>query len=144
MCDLQSGANAIVSHRKRLGFSAIRDSPLIAGARHRFHARSSAHSQERKQILPVKRRLDRNGEAVQRWHLHCYISGERWAFVPSSSSLSRWRRRARNGILVIAASFIAVIGLRGAPIERSPRLSATISDSVQLARMVMEAVERRG
>jgi hypothetical protein len=49
-----------------------------------------------------------------------------------------------NGILVIAASIIAVIRLRGAPIERSPKVVATISDSVRLARMVMDEVERKG
>jgi hypothetical protein len=37
-----------------------------------------------------------------------------------------------------------VIRLRGEPIKPSPKLVATISDSVRLARMVMEAVERRG
>jgi hypothetical protein len=42
-----------------------------------------------------------------------------------------------------AASIIAVIRLRGAPIERSPKVVFTISESVQLARMVLEAVERR-
>jgi hypothetical protein len=48
-----------------------------------------------------------------------------------------------NGILVIAASIIAVIRLRGEPIKPSPRLEATISDAVQFARMVLEAVEGR-
>jgi hypothetical protein len=36
---------------------------------------------------------------------------------------------------------IAVIRLRGEPIKPSPKLVATISDSVQLARMVLEKVE---
>jgi hypothetical protein len=49
-----------------------------------------------------------------------------------------------NGILVIAASIIAVIRLRGEPIKRSPKLVATISDSVQLARMVMDEVQGKG
>jgi hypothetical protein len=49
-----------------------------------------------------------------------------------------------NGILVIAASIIAVIRLRGAPIEPSPKLVSTIHDSVQLARMVMEEVQGGG
>lgn len=49
-----------------------------------------------------------------------------------------------NGILVIAASIIAVIRLRGAPIARSPKVVFTISESVELARMVMEAVQGRG
>jgi hypothetical protein len=37
-----------------------------------------------------------------------------------------------------------LIRLRGEPIKPSPKLVATISDAVQLARMVMEKVERRG
>jgi hypothetical protein len=37
-----------------------------------------------------------------------------------------------------------LIRLRGAPIERSPKVVFTISESVRLAQMVMEAVERRG
>ena len=37
-----------------------------------------------------------------------------------------------------------LIRLRGAPIERSPKVVCTIADSVQLARKVMEAVERGG
>jgi hypothetical protein len=49
-----------------------------------------------------------------------------------------------NATLVIAASIIAVIRLRGEPIKPSPKLTATIADSVQLARMVLTAVERRG
>jgi hypothetical protein len=55
-------------------------------------------------------------------------------FVRRSPSLSPWRRR-ENGILVIAASIIAVIRLRGEPIKPSSKLTATIADSVQLARM---------
>lgn len=49
----------------------------------------------------------------------------------------------KNGILVIAASIIAVIRLRGARIERRPKVVATISDSVRLARMVLDEVEGR-
>jgi hypothetical protein len=48
-----------------------------------------------------------------------------------------------NATLVIAASLIAAVRLRGEPIKPSPKLSATIADSVQLARMVMAAVESR-
>jgi hypothetical protein len=36
------------------------------------------------------------------------------------------------------------IRLRGEPIKPSPKLSATIADSVQLARMALEAVEGKG
>ena len=36
------------------------------------------------------------------------------------------------------------IRLRGEPITRSPKVVATISDSVQLARMVLDVVEEKG
>ena len=58
---------------------------------------------------------------------------------------SRVMDRAReNGVLVIAASIIAVIRLRGLPIERSPKVIATVSDSVRLAEMVLAVVQKRG
>jgi hypothetical protein len=37
-----------------------------------------------------------------------------------------------------------VIRLRGAPIERSPKVVATITDSVRLARMILDEVQGRG
>ena len=49
-----------------------------------------------------------------------------------------------NATLVIAASIIAVIRLRGAPIERSPKVVFTISESVRLARMALDEVEGKG
>jgi hypothetical protein len=49
-----------------------------------------------------------------------------------------------TGIVVIAASIIAVIRLRGESIAPSPKLTATIRDAVQLARLVLAEVERRG
>jgi hypothetical protein len=48
----------------------------------------------------------------------------------------------QNGALLIAASIIAVIRLRGEPIQRSPKVLATVSDSIQLARMILERIER--
>jgi hypothetical protein len=65
-------------------------------------------------------------------------------FVSCSPWYLPMEKARENGILVIAASIIAVIRLRGAPIERSPKVVFTISESVQLARMVLDEVERRG
>jgi hypothetical protein len=48
----------------------------------------------------------------------------------------------QNGALLIAASIIAAIRLRGEPITRSPKVVATISDSIQLARMVLREIEQ--
>ena len=64
-------------------------------------------------------------------------------FAYTSPKLWVWRR-AVTRILVIAASIIAVIRLRGEGITPSPKLAATIRDSVQLARLVLAEAERRG
>jgi hypothetical protein len=48
----------------------------------------------------------------------------------------------QHGALLIAASIVAAIRLRGEPIQRSPKVVATISDSVQLAKMVLSELER--
>jgi hypothetical protein len=48
-----------------------------------------------------------------------------------------------NATLVIAASLIAVVRLRGEPIKPSPKLVSTIHGSVQLARMGLREVEGR-
>jgi hypothetical protein len=45
---------------------------------------------------------------------------------------------------VLAASIICCIRLKGMDIRPSPKLTATVSDSVHLAQMIVEAVERRG
>lgn len=48
----------------------------------------------------------------------------------------------RDGALLIAASIVAAIRLRGEPIIHSPKVAATVADSLQLARMVMARLER--
>jgi hypothetical protein len=48
------------------------------------------------------------------------------------------------GALLIAASIIAVIRLRGEPIKPSPKLAATVREAVDLARLVLREVEGRG
>ncbi len=64
-----------------------------------------------------------------------------FAFVRHSPKLFAMEKARENGILVIAASIIAVIRLRGEPIKPIPKVSATIADSVQLARMVLDEVQ---
>ena len=46
----------------------------------------------------------------------------------------------QRGALLIAASLIAVIRLRGEPITSSPKVVATISDSIKLARLVLQRI----
>ncbi len=52
-------------------------------------------------------------------------------------------RQRENGALLIAASIVAAIRLRGEPICPSPKLTATVAESVELARMVLRQIERR-
>lgn len=47
----------------------------------------------------------------------------------------------QNATVVIAASIIAAIRLRGEEIKRSPKVVSIISDSVRLAEWVLEKVE---
>lgn len=49
----------------------------------------------------------------------------------------------RPGLIVLAASIIACIRLKGMDIKPSPKLSATVYDSVHLAEMIVDAVERK-
>ena len=48
-----------------------------------------------------------------------------------------------RGALLIAACLIAAIRLRGEPIKPSPKLKATIYDSVQLAVLVWREIQGR-
>jgi hypothetical protein len=48
----------------------------------------------------------------------------------------------QEGALLIAASIVAAIRLRGEPITHSPKVAATVADSLHLARMVMARIDR--
>jgi hypothetical protein len=45
-----------------------------------------------------------------------------------------------NGALLVAATLTAAIRLRGEPITNSPKVMATIYDSIKLARLVLRAL----
>ena len=51
-------------------------------------------------------------------------------------------KQKESGAL-IAASIVAAIRLRGEPVTRSPKVLSAVSDSVQLARLVLQEVERQ-
>jgi len=51
-------------------------------------------------------------------------------------------RPPTNGALLVAASIVAAIRLRGEPIKPSPKLTATVRDAVDLARMVLTQLQR--
>jgi hypothetical protein len=57
--------------------------------------------------------------------------------MPESQSNAEQRQR---GALLIAASLIAAIRLRGEPIDNSPKTIGTIHDSLKLARMVLQRI----
>jgi len=58
-----------------------------------------------------------------------------------TSCMSEERDR---GALLIAACLVAAIRLRGEPIQPSPKLKATIYDSVQLAVLIWREIQGRG
>jgi len=47
-----------------------------------------------------------------------------------------------DGAVLVAASVVAAIRLRGAEVKPSPKLTATIKDSVELARLVLAELQR--
>lgn len=56
--------------------------------------------------------------------------------------ISAMDKQREDAVLVIAACIVAAIRLRGEPIRPSPKLTATVADSVQLAKMVLREVVR--
>jgi len=56
-----------------------------------------------------------------------------------SSAMDKQRE---NGALLIAVCIVSAIRLRGEPIKPSPKLTATVADSVQLARLVQRKLQR--
>jgi hypothetical protein len=51
-------------------------------------------------------------------------------------------KQKETGALLIAASVVAAIRLRGQDVKPSPKLTATIRDSIQLAELVLAQLER--
>jgi hypothetical protein len=49
-----------------------------------------------------------------------------------------------NGAVLIAASIVAAIRLRGQEIKPSPKLNAVVYDSILLARTILAHLEMRG
>jgi hypothetical protein len=64
-------------------------------------------------------------------------------FAIFSPNLLPVDEQKRSGLVVLAASIIACIRLKGMEIKPSPKLTATVNDSVHLAQMIASAVERR-
>ena len=69
-----------------------------------------------------------------------------WLFAlysPTMFGMTDEDKRKETGALLIAACIIAAIRLRGEPIKPSPKLSATIYDSVPLATLVLRQIQNR-
>jgi hypothetical protein len=65
--------------------------------------------------------------------------------VPNRNPLCQRRQPQgkMDGAVVVAASIVAAIRLRGEEITRSPKVVSVISDSIRLAQMVVAQMERR-
>jgi hypothetical protein len=63
-------------------------------------------------------------------------------FAIYSLYAGRVEKQRENAALAIAAAIIAVVRLKGEPIKRTPKVVAVVSDSVELARMILREVER--
>ena len=57
--------------------------------------------------------------------------------------VARRSAEQKQGALLVAASIVAAIRLRGEPIKPSPKLTATVSDAVHLVRLVLAEVARQ-
>jgi hypothetical protein len=62
--------------------------------------------------------------------------------IPRRNPACVRKQPKQDGALLIAASIVAAIRLRGEPFTHSPKVAATVADSLQLARMVMARMER--
>jgi hypothetical protein len=63
-------------------------------------------------------------------------------FAVSSPKVLAVDKQRETGALLIAACIIAAIRLRGEPIRPSPKLTATVTESVALARTVLRELQR--
>jgi hypothetical protein len=73
-----------------------------------------------------------------------YISDDIVRGIPKRNPLCTRKQPngKMDGAVVVAASIVAAIRLRGQEIKPSPKLTATIRDSVDLARMVLAELQR--
>jgi len=60
----------------------------------------------------------------------------------NNSGFQVFHKQRENAALAIAACIVAAIRLRGEPIRPSPKVNATIADSVELAKMVLVQIQR--
>jgi len=78
------------------------------------------------------------------WSVYRYLEDAIFRGKPQPSEQCRRKegQTKSNGALLIAAGTIAAIRLRSEPVHPSPKLKATITDSVSLARLVMAEIHK--
>jgi hypothetical protein len=79
------------------------------------------------------------------WQTYRYAGKQITRGTPMKNP-ARARRKAREskaeGAVIVAATIAAAIRLRGIDIKPSPKLTAVVKDSVELARRVLAEVQR--
>lgn len=78
------------------------------------------------------------------WKTYRYSGDQIGRGTPTQNPMCARKKLAgkSDGALLVAASVVAAIRLRGQEIAPSPKLTATIKDAVHLARLVLSELER--
>jgi hypothetical protein len=74
-----------------------------------------------------------------------YSGADFVAGVPkrNPACLRKTHRQQMDGALLVAASIVTAIRLRGEPIKSSPKLTSAVHDSIALARTILAQLERQ-
>lgn len=79
------------------------------------------------------------------WQTYRYVDKQinRGEPAPNPQCVKRRSKESKtDGAVLVAASVVAAIRLRGQEVKPSPKLTATIKDSVELARLVLAELQR--
>lgn len=77
------------------------------------------------------------------WSVYRYLEDAIFRGRPHQSEQCRGKNRPKgDGALLVTAGTIAAIRLRGEPVQSSPKLKATIADSISLARMIQAEIHK--
>jgi hypothetical protein len=76
------------------------------------------------------------------WSLYRYLEDAIFCGKPQQSEQCRSPQKKMDGALLVTPGTIAAIRLRGEPVQSSPKLKATIADSISLARMIQAEIHK--
>ena len=78
------------------------------------------------------------------WSVYRYLEDAIFRGQPQQSEQCKrnGRQNKSDGALLVAASTIAAIRLRGEPVKPSPKLKSVLVDSVSLARLVLAEIQK--